>query len=99
MGYKRKQITKREKNYYDTIEVGNIQKLINKNPLLARKRIEEYLEDHPDDDFAFSLYASILTIFQEYELAEEVIESLEERVKIRKVVEVIGTYFKSFKYS
>lgn len=84
MGYKRKQITKREKNYYDTIEVGNIQKLINKNPLLARKRIEEYLENHPDDDFAFSLYASILTIFQEYELAEEIIESLEERVKNKK---------------
>ena len=90
MGYKRKQITKREKNYYDTIEVGNIQKLINKNPLLARKRIEEYLENHPDDDFAFSLYASILTIFQEYELAEEVIESLEENVSSSSILPTIS---------
>ena len=81
---KKEKQEQKEKNYYDSIEVGSIQKLINKNPLLARQRLEEYLETHPDDDFAFTLYASILTIFQEFELAEEVINSLEERIKNKK---------------
>lgn len=81
-----KQQVRKEKNYYDSVEIGNIQKLINKNLLIAKQRLEEYLEEHPDDDFAFSLYASILVIFQEYELAEEVLDNLEKRVKDKKYI-------------
>lgn len=64
------------KNYFNTPEFTRILNLIKSDPSEAKNRLEKYLKEYPDDYWAYSVYASVLIILQDFYSANIVIENI-----------------------
>ena len=67
-------------HYFNTHEFTKALKIINSDPEGARKAFEKYIEKYPKDYWAQSVYASILITLKEFDLAEEVLNHVENKV-------------------
>ena len=63
--------------YYDENEFKYILTFLETNILLAKTKLEEYLEKYPKDHCAYSYYASVLITLGEFENAEKILNYAE----------------------
>lgn len=66
-----------ELKYFDKWECDHAAELIEKNPIEAKIRFENYLNKYPKDYVAYSYYASILISLQEFDKAKKMLDTAE----------------------
>ena len=71
-------------SYYNEHEFRYILNSLDKNPLLTRKKIEEYLEKYPKDYLAYIYYAHILIVLGFFDEAETILDNLENIINDKK---------------
>lgn len=86
------------KNHYNVWEFKQALNLAEIDPLSARIAFEEYLKKYPNDYSAYPYYCSNLIIIGELELAEKVLDYVEEEY-IKDDVFLRASSFEKFKYN
>ena len=79
--YRGKQEKLSPKRYFNTHYFDKIKKIINTDPLKAKKEFEEYMMKYPLDYSAQTIYVSVLIRLQQFELAEKMLEEIELRME------------------
>ena len=70
-----------EQNYFNKIEFTNAINMASKDPFESKKRLEQYIENHPLDYAAYPYYASILITIGELDEAEIVLSEIKSKIK------------------
>lgn len=65
-----------KKDYFNKLEFVRSLNLIEKNPKIALKSFENYLEEYPEDYCSYSFYISVLTEFGLVSKAKEIMEQV-----------------------
>ena len=71
-------------NCYNKLEIDRINDLVKTNSLLAKAEIEKYLAKYPNYDWGYVMQANILIILGKVQKANDVLNTLEKKVKSNK---------------
>ena len=70
--------------YFDRWEFKQANSIIETNPLEAKLKFEQYLEKYPEDYSTYYYYASVLIILGDLDVAEKVLNFVEEKANNNK---------------